>query len=99
MATMGNYCKAYPLHRFREFNGWQEKEQPAPGDKEQGTEDRQDFLFLQENLVVTQGIFLDEGIVFDAITPNWERFCADVLKFEVPQFEACSTTVEQVQSR
>jgi hypothetical protein len=28
MATMGNYCKAYPVERFRAYPGWEEKVPP-----------------------------------------------------------------------
>jgi hypothetical protein len=67
MANMGSYCKAYPIERFREFGGWSEK-MPITADPEQ--EDGR-YLFLQENLVVTDGIFIDEK---------------DVLNFEIPDF-------------
>jgi hypothetical protein len=43
-----------------------------------------DYLFLQENFTVTKGIFLDEDIVFDNITSEWEDFCKNTLNFEVP---------------
>jgi hypothetical protein len=82
MANMGSYCKAYPIERFREFGGWSEK-MPITADPEQ--EDGR-YLFLQENLVVTDGIFIDEKVVFDRVTPEWEAFCKDVLNFEIPDF-------------
>jgi hypothetical protein len=89
MANMGSYCKAYPIERFREFGGWSEKMAGA-ADPEQ--EDGR-FLFLQENLVVTDGIFIDEKVVFDRVTPEWEAFCKDKLGFEVPDF--CSPVSEE----
>lgn len=76
MAKMGKYCKAYPTERFRAFPNWTEKMQSARG-----------HLYLQENFVVTDGIFLDERIVFDEVTPEWVDFCKTTLQFEVPSFE------------
>jgi hypothetical protein len=46
-----------------------------------------DYLFLQENFVVTDGIFLDENIIFDNTTPEWIDFCKNSLEFEVPPAE------------
>jgi hypothetical protein len=96
MAKMGKYCKAYPIQRFREFKGWQEntdnlrkEKQQVDGREEmvsrQLTED--DFLYLQENFQVTDGIFIDENIVFAEVTPEWIDFCKNTLKFEVPVYE------------
>jgi hypothetical protein len=97
MAKMGSYCKAYPVEMFRAFSGWEEnpqnlrKEKKEIGGKE--VEERRelsenDHFYLQENLVVTDGIFLDENIIFDNITPEWEAYCKDDLKFQVPDYEA-----------
>jgi hypothetical protein len=42
-----------------------------------------DFLYLQENYVVTDGIFKNENIIFDNITYEWKDFRTKVLKFEI----------------
>jgi hypothetical protein len=81
MAKMGKYCKAYPVNRFREFSGWTENTQNSKESTDK------DYLYLQENFVVTDGIFLDENVIFDNVTPEWMDFCKNSLKFEVP-FEA-----------
>src|ERR1044071_361646 len=95
MATMGKYCKAYPVNRFREFTGWSENLQNLRKEKKQadGQEveaarelKENDHFYLQENLVVTDGVFLDENIIFDKVSPEWEEFCKNTLKFEVPNF-------------
>lgn len=102
MATMGKYCKAYPIERFREFSGWTEKAENARKEKEtvdgqeietprELTED--DFLYLQENYVVTDGIFKDENIIFDDVTPEWIEYCQQTLAFEIPEYAA--TTPEK----
>lgn len=96
MAKMGRYCKAYPITEFRQFSGWVESGQNARKEKRQIegveveaprelTEDQ--HLYLQENFVVTDGIFLDENIVFEDITPEWKEFAANSLNFEVPEYE------------
>lgn len=95
MATMGSYCKAYPIENFRAFEKWSEKPVEKPTEKQEAAEDtataetseENRYLFLQENLVVTDGIFLDENIVYDNVTPEWETFCREQLHFEVPDFK------------
>ena len=96
MAKMGSYCKAYPIEMFRAFSGWEENSQNLRKEKKEvdgkEVEERRelsenDHFYLQENLVVTDGIFIDENIIFDNITPEWEAYCKDDLKFEVPDYE------------
>ena len=90
MAKMGKYCKAYPISRFREFAGWTEntqnlrKEKTDDGQEVQRQLTDDSFLYLQENYVVTDGIFIDENIIYDNVTPEWVEFCEETLKFEVP---------------
>ena len=40
------------------------------------------YLFVQEDYRVTGDIFVDEHVVFGAITPEWIAFCKDELKFD-----------------
>ena len=96
MASMGKYCKAYPVAALRMFDLWSEQSQnaravPATNGGDQSAIPRllndDDYLFLQENYVVTDGIFIDENIIFDSVTPEWQQFCEEELGFEVPQFE------------
>jgi hypothetical protein len=87
MSNMGKYCKAYPITRLREFGEWQEHSQNARKENDVPRElTDADFLYLQENLVVTDGIFIDENVIFDNVTPEWIDFCKNVLKFEVPDY-------------
>lgn len=81
MATMGKYCKAYLLKQFRQFNQWKENQEV--------TEDS--VLYLQENYVVTDGIYKDENIIFDNVTDEWKDFCHQVLEFEIPNYEVVSS--------
>jgi hypothetical protein len=87
MPTMGKYCKAYPLHRLRKFSGWSEKLRLDSGGTSNSLGD-DDYLFVQHNLVVTDGIFLDQNIVFDRVTTAWQEFCKAELRFEVPSYIA-----------
>lgn len=100
MSKMGRYCKAYPVERLQAFDGWAENQQREPekdarpesgngvsGDGASGHDAKpaeHDYLFLQENFTVTRGIFLDEDIVFDSVTPQWIDFCKNTLNFELP---------------
>jgi hypothetical protein len=91
MAKMGKYCKAYPISSLRQFSGWSEKVENARKEKNQvdGKEvevTRQltdgDFLYLQEDFTVTDGVFIDENVIFDHPTPEWVGFCKNELKFD-----------------
>ena len=102
MAKMGKYCKAYPIQRLREAQGWHENTDNLRKEKQliDGVETmvvrqltENDFLYLQENFQVTDGIFIDENIVFAEVTPEWIAFCKDTLKFEVPVYEAAAAGV------
>jgi hypothetical protein len=102
MAKMGNYCKAYPITRFQEYPEWPSASAlpaPAAGNESAAHEDPQaihpDYLFLQENYSVTKGVFIDEAVVFDQVTPAWKDFCVNVLKFEIPTYDDPQPRVEQ----
>ena len=92
MAEMSKYCKAYYIKELRAFDGWAEKAENArPEETDNGetvartlTDD--DFLYLQENYVVTDGIFKDENIIFDGVTPDWIEYCQTTLEFEIPEY-------------
>ena len=95
MAEMGKYCKAYYTKDFRQYEGWKENlENLRQEEDEDGkeTEERtelkdDDILYLQENYVVTDGIFKDENIIFDDLTDEWKKFCTETLEFEIPVYE------------
>jgi len=101
MSKMGKYCKAYPISKFREFGEWTEDSQNARKEKKQVdgkevemtrelTDD--DFLYLQENFTVTDGIFIDENIIFDKVTTQWVDFCKNNLGFEIPVYQSVGAT-------
>lgn len=93
MSTLGKYCKAYPLQQFRQFSGWAEAAHNARKIRKEINGETQevekelagtDYLYLQENFTVTDGIFLDEHIIFDDVTPEWVEFCQNTLAFQIP---------------
>jgi hypothetical protein len=84
MAILGKYCKAYPLYRLRQFPGWSEIAENAKRIRKEVNgeiveETRKltdaDYLYVQKNFTVTDGIFIDENIIFSDVTPEWIEFC------------------------
>jgi hypothetical protein len=92
MPEMGNYCKAYYLARLRSFSGWTENAANARPKDEDGdgkdTTPRElsddSILYLQENYVVTDGIFKDQHVIFDSVDSTWKEFCQNDLGFKIP---------------
>ena len=88
MSKMGQYCKAYTLAAVRQFAGWQEnvkgfrKSEADSTNEDRPSDDH--IVYLQENYAVTDGIFIDENIIFDDVTDAWKEFCQNTLKFELP---------------
>ncbi|BDA68768.1 hypothetical protein CAL7716_029340 [Calothrix sp. PCC 7716] len=108
MATIGKYCKAYLVKTLRQFDQWTKNSENTRTEKEQinGKEVEikrvltdDDFLYLQDNYVVTDGIFKDENIIFDNITPAWKEFCQKVLGFEIPIYEAVQVQASESQNK
>ncbi|HEX8337893.1 MAG TPA: hypothetical protein VF621_14245 [Pyrinomonadaceae bacterium] len=87
---MSRYCKAYPVSRLREYEGWAASARAVraarPGrlDGSPTLEDS-DILYLQEDFTVTGGIFMNEDIIFDDLTPDWTAFCKERLRFSPPE--------------
>ena len=88
MAILGKYCRAYPLSQLRQFPGWVEKSENARtirrevnGEivEEARTLTDADYVYVQRNLTVTDGIFIDENIIFDDVTAEWIEYCRNVL--------------------
>ena len=96
MVEMGNYCKAHHVSCFRKFARWKETTNDLRGETKyvDGKElleprtslEGHDILYLQENYVVTDGIFKDEHIIYEEITDDWKEFCSKELGFEIPDY-------------
>lgn len=94
MAEMGRYCKAYLASDFKKYPEWNpslenlrqpEAEKPGDEPEERTALDDDDILYLQEELVVTDGIFRDENVLFQDESDAWKTFCTDTLEFAVPE--------------
>jgi hypothetical protein len=92
MTTIGKYCRAYPLARLRQFSGWSEKAENARRIKKEVNGEMvevareltdTDYVYLHTNFTVTDGIFIDENIIFSDVTPEWIDFCHNVLAHKV----------------
>jgi hypothetical protein len=77
---MRKYCKVYRVGELRQFSGW--AEQPAP-DGQGLTDD--DLCYLWDDWTVVRSPVQEGGVIFDQVTPEWQDFCTNVLKFEVPE--------------
>lgn len=95
MAIMGRYCKAYPIEELRRFEGWTEnsmnyrrevKDVDGQEVEVQRTRDDIEFLYLQEDFVVTDSIYKDENVIFEENTPTWLTYCREVLEFSIPDY-------------
>lgn len=92
MPILGKYCKAYPLYQLRQFPGWTEKAENARRIRTEINDEiveearkltDADYVYVQRNFTVTDGIFVDENIIFSDVTPEWIEFCQKVL-WQVP---------------
>jgi hypothetical protein len=101
---MGKYCKAYALKDLRAFSQWTETAENARREKRivDGREVEavrtltdDSFVYVQENYVVTDGIFKDEYILFDDVTPEWIEYCEQELSFEIPDFALGSSDTRE----
>jgi hypothetical protein len=77
MAVTSRYCKAYPLGRLRAYAAWTES------DASRALSDDA-IVYLHDSYTVTDGIFLDDHVLFAQLTPDWKTFCATALEFEIP---------------
>ena len=88
MTKVGKYCRAFPLSRFRQFAGWSERSENArrvmkevDGEMVEVARELTDanYVYLHTNFTVTDGIFIDENIIFSDVTAEWIEFCRNVL--------------------
>jgi len=87
---LGLYCKAYLVSDLRKFPHWSERtsdllKQLTEEDGEEVEVCREltddDYLFLHDTFVVTDGMFSDQHMVFDGVTPEWVQYCRETLDF------------------
>jgi uncharacterized protein len=86
------YCKAYHLGELRQFSRWtddrllsfQEANANDSAENQSNEISDDEIVFIHGDFTVTKSMWHNENVVFDQVTPEWEAFCADVLKFKVP---------------
>lgn len=85
------YCKAVVLKQARQYPAWAESrsnwkqsqdEETAEGNSDTLSED--DVVFIHRDLTVTQSMWPGENVIFNQVTPDWEKYCRDALKFNPP---------------
>ena len=93
MARIGNYCKSVQLSRLRQFPNWNERAENARRIRKELNGEtieiareltNEDYVYLHCDFTVTDGIFIDENIIFSDVTPEWVEFCRDVLGQPTP---------------
>ena len=108
MTILGKYCKAYPLYQLRQFPGWSERAENAKtirreleGEIVEETRELsdEDYVYVQRNFTVTDGIFIDENIIFNDVTPEWIDYCHNVLGLENQPREFVSHTQNNGQDK
>ena len=77
---MRKYCKAYQLSDMRQFSDWNEKRE----ENEPELSD-DDICYLWDDFTVVKSPVRDKGVLFDAVTPQWQDFCTTMLQFEIPE--------------
>ncbi len=77
---MRKYCKAYYLRDLRQFSGWTEKRAENEADLSDET-----IVYLWDDFTVVKSPIHHESVLFEQVTPEWQNFCTQVLKFEIPE--------------
>ena len=98
--TQPKYCKAYQLGSLRKYPDWNENRivrkqnnQDTKGadrlnlsnnitDDGSLTDDK--VVFIHQDYSVTESIWHNENVLFASVDAAWKEFCADFLKFKVP---------------
>lgn len=73
---MRKYCKAYHLRDLRQFSGWTANDQDLSDDT---------IVYLWDDFTVAKSPIQKESTLFEQVTPAWQDFCTQVLKFEIPE--------------
>jgi len=88
---MPKYCKAYKLDDLRKFPGWAS----SAVEKDMGDDD---LAYVMESLKVTKNCLdldSEDDLILTEVTSEWEAFCKNDLKFEVPDWEEESRRVRE----
>jgi hypothetical protein len=76
------YCKSYPLGELRRFPGWQGLAAP----EERELSDDTAVFICDEFTVLISPVGKDKDKrLFTKVTPEWQEFCTETLKFAIPE--------------
>jgi ankyrin repeat protein len=82
------YCKAVALKKLRQSPAWSESrinwKQLEDDERPEGPLADDDFIFLHRDFTVTQSMWPGENVIFNQVTPDWEKYCREALKFNPP---------------
>jgi hypothetical protein len=85
------YCKAYHLGDLRKYPmwtesriNWKEKKGDNNGDTDSGPFIDEKIVFIHQDFTVTESMWHDANVIFNGIESSWKEYCADSLKFKVP---------------
>ncbi len=78
---MRKYCKAYHLGDLRRFHSWTEKQES----QDQALSDETIVYLWDDFTVVRSPLVADEGVIFEMMTPEWQTFCQEELRFVIPE--------------
>jgi hypothetical protein len=79
--NMRKYCKAYHLKDLRQFQSWTERRE----ENEEELSDDSVIYLWDDFTVVRSPVIPDRGLIFDAVTSEWQQFCKETLRFEIPE--------------
>lgn len=77
---MHKYCKAYPLGALRQYPDWQEYSTSSASELTDTT-----IVYLRDDFIVVESPVLEQGNLFDNVTPEWQEFCKQTLQFSIPE--------------
>ncbi|MCA1621655.1 MAG: ankyrin repeat domain-containing protein [Acidobacteria bacterium] len=85
------YCKAVVLKEVRRFSGWVEGrinwKESSDEERPEGGPDAladDEVVFLHQDFTVTRSMWPGENVIFNNVTPEWQKFCRDELDFNPP---------------
>lgn len=86
-STERQYCTAYHLRDLRRYPAWTENKLETSKTSENGQPSAlsdDEVVFLHQDYTVTRSMWAGEDVIFNQVTDQWKQFCANELRFAVP---------------
>ena len=77
---MRKYCKAYHVKDLRQFSSWSASQQ-----EDEDITDETIVYLWDDFTVVKSPVLAEQGVLWQNVTPEWQAFCKETLKFEIPE--------------